>query len=368
MEKNSKKFELGSIIAKGAMMKESAGRPKSKKILNPKKINFWRLSRASDFRLFNSSVLNNVTVEKVVTKQIDQGIFDPYKIATKVSISLENRSIRRSIYFYIDQISYDDVIQYIEGGLSSNMINHDLRVLACLRDVPSFDGFIVADVLRKNELECPDEFLQIDSDEWEILRDACLNELEPLTQMAIGDQFSSYSVRKKAAEFVDVLWDLKELQKLSPLSVALRIDPNRERETYNAWKGIVYYVLRSTEALEFNKFNQNLLNQLITVYPRMNVLRVFLNHLKSHDQTLIKVSDYYKDCYHKKFLKEGRVNFLQELFQSAESLYWILSRTMLIVESFYSETQYISPMNGHFDSDIKRIEELCQELSDMSNL
>lgn len=368
MKKDSEKFELSSIIAKGSMMKEAAGRPKSKKILNPKKIDFRRLSRSSDFRLFNSSVLNNVTVEKVVTKQVDRGIFDPYKIATKVSISLEHRSTRRSIYFYIDQISFDDVIQHIEGGLSSDMIDHDLRVLACLRDVPSFDGFIVADILRKSELECPDEFLQIDSDEWEILRDACLNELEPLTQMAIGDQFPSYSVRKKAAEFVDVLWDLKELQKLTPLSVALRIDPNRERETYNAWKGIVYYVLRSKEAMEFNKFNQSLLNQMIIVYPRIKILRVLLNHLYSHDHTLIKVSEYYKDCYHKKFLKEGRVSFLQELFQSAESLYWVLSRTMLIVESFYSETQYISPTNGHFDSDIKRIEELCQELTDMSDL
>jgi hypothetical protein len=40
MKKNSEKFDLSSIIAKGSMMKESAGRPKSKKILNPKKINF----------------------------------------------------------------------------------------------------------------------------------------------------------------------------------------------------------------------------------------------------------------------------------------------------------------------------------------
>lgn len=349
-------------------MKEAAGRPKSKKILNPKKIDFWKLSRSSDFRLFNSSVLNKVTVEKVVTKQVDQNIFAPYKVATKVSVNLDRRSTGRSIYFYIDQISYDDVIQYIEGGLSSNLIDHDLRVLCCLRDVPSFDSFIVSDVLRKNEIECPDEFLQIDSDEWELLRGACLTELEPLTQMAIGDRVPSYSIRKKAAEFVDVIWDLKELDKLSPLSVALRIDPNRERETYNAWKGIVYYVLRSTDALTFNQSNQSLLNQLIIAYPRIKILKVFLNHLKSHDKTLYKVSEYYKDCYHKKFLNEGRVNFLQDLFQSAESLYWILSRTMLVIESFFSETQYISPTNGHFDSDIKRIEELCQELSNMSNL
>jgi hypothetical protein len=116
---------------------------------------------------------------------------------------------------------------------------HDKKILKVLIDLPSLDPFLLKDRFRQGGIAVRDEYLYMQPEEWESIRQFVHNQFRIVaTTIFPGD---TAQMDERVDQLTQQLWDLRDLQHLEALTKVFGLDPKRTEEIFYSWKGVIYY-------------------------------------------------------------------------------------------------------------------------------
>jgi hypothetical protein len=116
---------------------------------------------------------------------------------------------------------------------------HDKKILKIFTDLPSLDPFLLKDRFRQSGIEVRDEYLYVQPDEWEAIRQFVHNQFRIVASVIFPGE--SAQMDAHVNQLTQQLWDLRDLTHLEALTKVFGLDPNRTEEIFYSWKGVIYY-------------------------------------------------------------------------------------------------------------------------------
>jgi hypothetical protein len=116
---------------------------------------------------------------------------------------------------------------------------HDKKLLRVLIDLPSLDPFLLKDRFRQGSVEVRDEYLYVQPEEWEAIRQFVHDQFRIVASVIFpGD---TAQMDERVNQLTQQLWDLRDLTHLEALTKVFGLDPARTEEIFYSWKGVIYY-------------------------------------------------------------------------------------------------------------------------------
>ena len=116
---------------------------------------------------------------------------------------------------------------------------HDKKILKVLIDLPSLDPFLLKDRFRQGNMEVRDEYLYVQPEEWEAIRQFVHDQFRIVASVIFpGD---TAQMDERVNQLTQQLWDLRDLTHLEALTKVFGLDPKRTEEIFYSWKGVIYY-------------------------------------------------------------------------------------------------------------------------------
>ena len=123
----------------------------------------------------------------------------------------------------------------------------DLRILEMLARMPSLNPLLIQDMVRRMGRETSAGYFRRASDYPESFRRFAKAELAEFSRMAVTDEITEDHL---ARGFIDKLLSPCPAERMEPLRIALRLDPDTFSVGLHAWCGILFYKWRLIEIEE----------------------------------------------------------------------------------------------------------------------
>lgn len=307
--------------------------PNSSRILN-----LLELGQADDRpgdsgSFFNNKMLNNAIIQKSRLEDADMRLLtEPRRVVTKLFVAFDpNRVDDGGKYLFLSQKNLDRV--FVENfGFdirSDEDARRDFEVLKTLDRLPSLDPFLLREQFRLSKFTISDYYFRINSDEYQKIRAAVIEEFAPMVKAAFG---SSDEDGQLTTMIVDRMWESSDLGAIKPLIESFGIDFDQSSDVFFSWKGFIYYkIILERLSPQFTTFLMRLKNAVAvniatpSVRDDVNRLReCVLKGLRDDYLTAQKHVAHYNEAYQVKMLKEGRPGdfaaFLQTAYRRFEAM------------------------------------------------
>ena len=240
----------------------------------------------------------------------------------------------RTIFVHDRQFKSAIFGQFGEGALSPEEFAEDMRIIAILDKLPSLDPFLMKDALLRARMEMNNDYFVISQEAWSEIEQFMLLRFEPLVKAAFPEASSSGD---KARQFINAIWEARDLAALKPLVDAFRLPENEALDIFASWKGIVYYSFQyqrqKVQLMELMKWLQASSSAGTGVPANekkemLEMINLVMSQLKSEWQTIETIERRYEDAYDKMFKhKTGSADFLAFLKDSNKT-YWDLGNSI----------------------------------------
>lgn len=211
-------------------------------------LNLLMISRAhaqhGDFisnPLFSSPILNTAIILKHRLRADELDMIQVNRsIVTKIIIPFEKTDLRSGgKSLIVGQKGYEELLR--EAGLYGERFNidHDLKVLRLLDQLPSLDPFLLREHLRINEIYPDARYFAISDADQKRMFEYAATEIRRLTELAAP---TTRRIQGDATpRMVSALLSSDVGEKLEPLRSTLQLQQDEFREGVFSWRGFIYY-------------------------------------------------------------------------------------------------------------------------------
>lgn len=354
---------LDALRFKGSVLRGRNVGPKSEYVFNTKEFNVCAISmknwEGTKFRdgmtpLFRAQALNFCILTKEVVPKHANISLRPYQLATKVffpydipmAVSEKQSKDGQTIAgrsFYVGQRKYTEILNnFFMGGMEPEDREHDIEVLNGFSSIPSLDPFLIKDKFETDGIMVDPEYLTIEDDRWNTMKDRIIEEFTPIAQKAFGE---GRDLRQKTSVLVQKLWEATDLKSLAPLTAALKLKPEQASEVYYSWKGILFYrqqyqdaIQRLEEFFAFFKASQEWIGKVPGVTVEYN-----WNYIVKQIRIMIAEVRFVMDRYEeitKEFYSTGqRLNDFIKFFGMAPDFFWLLGSNLACFDHCLMKTK-----------------------------
>ncbi|MDD4617134.1 MAG: hypothetical protein PHW76_08515 [Alphaproteobacteria bacterium] len=240
----------------------------------------------------------------------------------------------RTIFVHDKGVENALINNFGEGALPKESLAGDMRILRVLDKLPSLDPFLLKDVFINEGIPMNPDYFEVAKELWDEIEFYILQNFEPLAKAAFPDALSSDEVARK---LIQKIWEGSDLEALQPLILAFRLEPGKERETFAAWKGIIFYGFeRRRMAEQFAEFTAWLKEIKIpltagSIQERSEIKAVSEANRQRVQEEWDAVEGMlaqYQSAYDKMFKYQiGSADFLKFL-QGSSKAYWTLGNSL----------------------------------------
>jgi hypothetical protein len=191
--------------------------------------------------LFSSPILNSTIILKHRLRADEVDLMPAARcIATKVIFPFEKDDLRcggRSLF--VGQKGFEELLNEAGHYGGRHDLDHDLKVLHLLDQIPSLDPFLLREHLRTNDVYPDAHYFEISNADRKRMFDYASAEIRRLANLAISPGNRSRS--SATARMVSALLSSEMDEKLEPLRMTLQLEPREFREGVFSWRGFIYY-------------------------------------------------------------------------------------------------------------------------------
>lgn len=274
-----------------------------------------------------------VVLKETIVEERGDRASDQFIVATKLFIPYNGENVYeggRSVYFNDPKLR--DVLNEQFGlagpSISREDLDHDLKMLRILANLPSLDGFLMRDALEIEGIKTNEHYFEVSEKERVAIHEFIRTKFEPLVSAAFGNQST---LMNKVDFLVDKIWEAKDKSALDPLIQAFRFPEADALNIFAAWKGIIFYSFEYGRAKQKREaFGLWLRDKAV---PRNALSKDQLDHtntlrkatvqrLRHHWSAVEAISREYETVY-SQFAnnREGVGKFIDFLHRSRE-IYW----------------------------------------------
>ncbi|HVW74531.1 MAG TPA: hypothetical protein VHC39_12900 [Rhizomicrobium sp.] len=192
--------------------------------------------------MFSSPMLNSAIILKhrLRADEVDL-MLSSRCIGTKVIIPFEKTDLRSGgKSLIVGQKGYEEMLREAGHYGERYDIDHDLKVLRLLDQIPSLDPFLLREHLRTNDVNPDARYFEISDADQKRMFEYAAAEIRRLTNLAVtpgsGKRSSDATTR-----MVSALLSSEVDEKLEPLRATLQLQPDEFREGVFSWRGFIYY-------------------------------------------------------------------------------------------------------------------------------
>ncbi len=240
----------------------------------------------------------------------------------------------RTIFVHDKGVESALIANFGEGALPKELLAGDMRILRILDRLPSLDPFLLKDVFINEGVQMNPDYFEVAKELWDEIEFYILQNFEPLAKAAFPDALASDEVARK---LIEKIWEGSDLDALKPLIQAFRLEAGKERETFAAWKGIIFYGFE----------RRRISDQFAELMSWVKEVKIPLTAGSAQERNEIKASQEsnkqrlqeewnaadevlseYQSAYDKMFkLRIGSSDFLKFL-QGSRKAYWTLGNSL----------------------------------------
>ena len=202
--------------------------------------------RPSHLRFFQSQPLNHALLIKHKIREHERALFDAAPaLATKVLMPLDGRSFGQgAVALFVGERSYKSVMRQWLGLKTQTdhfpgPISPDAALLERLDKLPTFDPFLLGELLRGGAYGVAEDYLQVSLLDDARIRSFIVQEVTPLVVMAGGDV-------ARVPRFVDAMFGPRLDKAAADFMTSLGLPESRWPSIVAAWKGALRFEIGLT--------------------------------------------------------------------------------------------------------------------------
>jgi hypothetical protein len=197
------------------------------------------------YPLFNSRILNQSIIVKHRLRSNEAELFeDARAVATKLIIPLDRNDLRAGgQYVFIGQKGEQAMMKTVLND-QSKAGARDLRTLAVLDALPSFDPFLVREHLRRDGLDPAPCYFEVSRGDMPRMLDFVRWDVAPLGRLSLGPGHRAIAAGSGSPPREDLAEKLMSnalLEELEPLRLAMQMAMREFADGVFAWRGMLYY-------------------------------------------------------------------------------------------------------------------------------
>ncbi|MGE3141985.1 MAG: hypothetical protein AB7L65_01580 [Hyphomonadaceae bacterium] len=193
--------------------------------------------------LFKNRRLNAALILKH-TLRPNEREFAPRRGTTATKIVLPYSASDLSLggtSFFVGQPNFERLLKDGVGGYAdAGVLLADLDTLNIIDELPSFDPFLLRELLRRHGHEPARCYFDLSEADTQRMRVFVEQEISRLVELAFASNAGG-SARSLSARLAEKLMTDETAQSLEPLRATLQLSGDEYREGVFAWKGFLYY-------------------------------------------------------------------------------------------------------------------------------
>jgi hypothetical protein len=202
------------------------------------------LASSNPGRFFHNQILSRAIFLKHNLRPEEKRLFAAHRpVETKILVPIDgNRLECGAQSFFIGEYSYARVVREVlkmNPDKRDQTTGRDLKLLDILRDIPSFDPFILSEALRLAGISVDQRYFDASYNQMKIASEAVYSDFRPLIEAAIG----TTATKEQLGRFVDQVWNVTEATSTNLFFETLRIPKSEWHDIVFAWKALLFYRL-----------------------------------------------------------------------------------------------------------------------------
>jgi len=190
---------------------------------------------------FESHILNGSIILKHRLRADETDLFATKRtIATKIIVPFEKKDLRsggRSLF--VGQRGYETLLDEVGNYRDKTGLLRDMEVLRLLDALPSLDPFLLREQLRASDIHPDACYFSISAADQQRMFDYSAQEIRKLTGLALNRMSKKRDA--STGKMVEALLSNEGPERLDPIRLALKLDPEEFTEGVFSWRGFLYY-------------------------------------------------------------------------------------------------------------------------------
>ena len=187
---------------------------------------------------FRADSLNGAVIIRHRLREPEREGFDNHRYsATKLIIPFARNDLAlggRSLF--VGQRGWLEAFEDLRGEAPD--LARDVGVLEAIDELPSLDPFLLREHMKRRGFDISPSHFEISAADVAKMQRFVGSEIAKLIELAYGD---SQGREGNTTRLVEALLSARTDQRLEPLRLTLRLEPENYREGIFAWKGFLYY-------------------------------------------------------------------------------------------------------------------------------
>jgi len=187
---------------------------------------------------FMAPTLSGAVIVRHRLREQEREVFDRVRFtATKLIIPFERSDLGlggRSLF--VAERGWLDSFEKLRGEAPD--FPRDVALLEAIDELPSLDPFLLREHLRRRRFDISPSHFDISAPDLSRMQQFVGSEIAKLIELAYRESQASEG---NTARLVDALLSSRTDERLEPLRLTLRLEPENYKEGIFAWKGFLYY-------------------------------------------------------------------------------------------------------------------------------
>jgi hypothetical protein len=204
------------------------------------------LSSQPSERFFCNELLNRAIFLKHNVRAGERHLFETHgHVETKILIPFDgSRFDLGARSFFIDESGFGEILRNflkIDPDAEDENTRRDLKVLETLKNIPSFDPFVLRESLRCADIKIDPRYFSASYNEMKAATEAVYADIKPLIESALGKEATGQDL----VRFVEQAWNVDDATSTNLFFETLRIPRSEWPDIVFAWKALLYYRLKT---------------------------------------------------------------------------------------------------------------------------
>lgn len=188
---------------------------------------------------FYSTALNGAVIVRHRLRDQEREAFDRHRFSatklitpfTRSDLGLGGRS------FFVGERGWLDIFEELRGQAPD--FPRDVAVLEAIDELPSLDPFLLREHMKRRGFDISPSHFDISAPDLARMQRFVGSEIAKLIELAYRD--AGQAMEGNTSKLVEALLSARTDERLEPLRLTLRLEPENYKEGIFAWKGFLYY-------------------------------------------------------------------------------------------------------------------------------
>lgn len=197
-------------------------------------------------RFFRNERLNRAIFLKHNIRPGEAHLFEmPGHVETKIMIPFDGSRFELGARsFFIGELGYIEVLRSflkLDPDAEDEDTRRDLKVLDTLKNIPSFDPFVLRESLRCADIQVDPRFFSASYNEMKGATETVYADIKPLIESALGKKATEQDLER----FVEQVWNVDDSTSSNLFFETLKIPRSEWPDIVFAWKALLFYRMKT---------------------------------------------------------------------------------------------------------------------------